>query len=95
MSPTVSKLISNMNQYIIFPIIDFLLVLAVLFFVWGLAEFIYNLSSGGDKDNKGKQHMLWGIIGLFIMVTARPIIKLVLNSFGIDTTPIDNAFILN
>jgi len=47
-------------------------------------EFLFGVSQGSDKKEDGKQHMLWGVIGMFIMVAAMAIIRLILNTFGLD-----------
>ena len=88
-----SQLVSNMNQFIIVPLIGLLISLATLIFIWGLVEFIHGAGSNPTARETGKKHMMWGIIGLFIMVFAKAIISLFINSFGIDTAPIDNALL--
>lgn len=42
--------------------------LALLFFFWGMAQFILH---AGDEDGreKGKQVMMWGIVALFVIST--------------------------
>jgi hypothetical protein len=40
--------------------------LALLAFFWGVAQFIWG---GDEKRAEGKQHMIWGIVGLFVMVS--------------------------
>ena len=40
--------------------------LALLAFFWGVAQFIWG---GEDKRDEGKQKMIWGIVGLFVMVS--------------------------
>lgn len=56
-----------------------LFVVGFLVFAWGIVEFMSGLSSGegGERVNNGKQHMLWGIVGMFIMVAAFAILKMV------------------
>lgn len=42
--------------------------LALLFFLWGLAKFIFH--AGDEKAlEEGKRRMIWGIIALFVMVS--------------------------
>lgn len=92
MPEKVLQLIENINRVIILPIIYFLMVLSVMVFVWGLVQFVSKAGSDSERTI-GKQHMMWGIIGLFIMATAIPIIKIALNTFGIDETPLNNVFL--
>ena len=55
--------------------------LALIFFFWGVAMFIF---SAGDekKREEGKYTLMWGIIILFIMISIWGIIKVLLNTFG-------------
>ena len=66
-------------------LIPILVTLAVIFFFWGLALFIF---SAGDETGreKGKSIMLWGIIALFIIVSIWGIIAVLQNIFGVDGT---------
>lgn len=78
---TVTQFIANINQWIINPIILLLFVLALFLFFWGLSEFILKAGSE-DGRTKGKQHMLWGIIGMFIMFGVFGILKVLAATFG-------------
>lgn len=76
------SIIQKLNEQVIAPIILLLFVLSLVYFFWGVAKYIKE--SGSDTGRKeGQQHMLWGIIGIFIMVSAWAIIKLTLSSLGI------------
>ncbi len=87
MSDKVLKLIQNLNTIIVNPIIYLLMTLAVMYFIWGLVEFIWKAGNQADRD-KGKSRMIWGIVGLFIMVSVYSIITISLNTFGISSTPL-------
>lgn len=57
--------------------------LALIFFFWGLAQFIYN---SGDTEKRGQaiQIMIYGIIALFIMVSIWGIIGVLQTTFNIQ-----------
>src|SRR5687767_12778616 len=59
--------------------------IALLGFFWGLAQFIF---AAGDEEKKkeGKQHMIWGIIGLFVMVSVWGLVGFLGESLGINQT---------
>lgn len=62
-------------------VIPFLGAVAFLVFVWGVAKFIK--SSGSDKEIKEKKNLLiWGIIGIFVLVTIWGIIAFLRSEFG-------------
>ena len=56
---------------------------ALLFFFWGLAQYI--MASGDDTSKEqGKQKMLWGIIALFVMSSIWGIVGFIGDALGID-----------
>jgi len=69
---------------IIDPLITLLFAAAMLLFMWGLFQFMVDLQGGGDGKD-GKQHMLWGIVGVTIMFSVGGIINLVSNSIGANS----------
>lgn len=52
---------------------------AALYFLYGMVVFLVKMSNGEDPK-EGKQHMIWGIIGLLIMVAAYAIIVFIQNT---------------
>ena len=67
MSNEAAKLISNIKVYILNPIIGFMFAVAVVMFIYGIVEYIWS-ADNEDKVAVGKKHMIWGIIGLFVMI---------------------------
>jgi hypothetical protein len=62
-------------------IIPFLGVVAFLIFVLGVARFIR--SAGSEKEIKDSKNLLiWGVIGLFVLVTIWGIIAFLSGEFG-------------
>lgn len=76
---TVEEIISQVNRQIINPFIIFISVLAVVVFLWGIIEFLYN-SDNEEKIIEGKKHIFWGLIGLAIMIGVYGIMT-ILNNF--------------
>ncbi len=64
------------------PLIALLFGLALLLFIWGMVQFIWTADTEDGRDT-GKRHMLWAIIGMFVMVAAYAILKIAANTFGI------------
>lgn len=89
------EILSKVKSEILVPVVELLFVLALVYFLWGVVQFIMHSSSpDGRKD--GQQHMLWGIIGLAIMFSVFGIMNLIFctvtdcNSSGGQTTGINN-----
>ena len=85
-------LVSRITEFIVQPLIELLFVAATVVFVWGIFQFI----AGGDSEDsrsEGKRHMLWGIIGMFIMVAAGGILYISAKTFQIDIPPYDTKLL--
>jgi len=76
------SLLRNITREIIIPIVALLFALATLYFLWGAASFIMN-TDNDEARTKGKNHMIWGIVGMFIMVASYGIINVIANTIGI------------
>ncbi|MFQ5540873.1 MAG: hypothetical protein ACE5F4_01350 [Candidatus Paceibacteria bacterium] len=77
-----SLFIGNFVRLIINPLIGLLFALALAYFVWGGAQFILNAGSEEGRK-KGKQALLWGLIGLFVMASVFGILRVVTATFGV------------
>ena len=75
MSNEAAKLISNIKVYILNPIIGFMFAVAVVMFIYGIVEYIWS-ADNEDKVAVGKTHMIWGIVGIFVMVGVYGILNL-------------------
>ena len=76
-------LLGKVNKNIINPAIEFLFIVATVIFLWGVLEFIAG-ASDKTKRQTGKDHMLYGFIGLVIMFGVYGIITIVTNTFNIS-----------
>lgn len=54
---------------------------AFVYFMYGVVKYLHDLRNPQDK-NTGKQHLLWGMIGLFIIFSVGGIINLFGSMFG-------------
>ncbi len=77
---------------IINPLILFLFALAVVFFLWGMLEFLLNQQSD-EKKTTGKSHMIWGIVGIAIMMGVWTILNIILNTLNIRYVDVDGGVI--
>lgn len=81
LADSVDRIIDVLEQKIIEPVIAFLVALAALIFIWGVIQFVINTDDPKGRE-QGKQHIIWGIIGLFIMVSAIGIVNLILDTWS-------------
>lgn len=82
MSSGICELISKFNTAIINPVLLLIFAVGTLAFVLGVVEFLLGLQQDSDKKADGKRHMLWGLVGMFIMVSAWAVIKLIAGMVG-------------
>ena len=76
------QLIESIKLKIVNPLIILLVSVAVVVFLYGVYEFIAGAESE-EKRATGRRHMLWGVVGLFIMVSFFGIINLICRTFEI------------
>jgi len=71
-------------------VVIILVALAVVFFLYGILKYI---GSGDDEESRGKSKnvMIYGIIGLFVMVSFWGIVNILINTFELDTAPYVNV----
>lgn len=75
------SLIERINDAILYPLILLLLSVALLLFLWGVFQYIAN-AEGDEARATGKKHMLFGVIGLVIMVSALTILEIAAATVG-------------
>ncbi|HBA45471.1 hypothetical protein A2W67_01975 [Candidatus Nomurabacteria bacterium RIFCSPLOWO2_02_40_28] len=79
---SIDSFIRNADRLIVNPLINLLFALALVYFLYGLFEFIAN-GENDEKKTTGKTHMLWGIVGITIMMGVWVILGIVLRTFNI------------
>ncbi len=81
-----TDLIARVNKHVINPLLIVLFSLAFVQFTIGLFKFFQTKSgnNGGGDLEQGKSHMLWGIIGMVIMVSVFGIMSLMTNTLGLN-----------
>jgi uncharacterized membrane protein len=91
-SPTVKQLVWKISYNILNPLIKLGFVIALLIFIWGIVQYIRDRESGhlwevgGNKgtSNGGAERIVWGLVGLFIMVSAFAIMNIIKGVTGSD-----------
>lgn len=63
-------------------IIPILITLAVIYFFWGVAQFILS-ANDPEARSEGRSKMIYGIIALFVIVFVWGLVQLVGNTFSI------------
>lgn len=69
-------------QGILNVVIPIMVTLAVIYFIWGVVQYV--TSGDAEKKEQGQQHMIWGLIGIFVIVSIWGLVALLANTFGIS-----------
>ena len=71
-------LVRNLENVIINPLLLLLFSAGLLVFFWGVIEFLLALNVNGKTSKEdGKSHMLWGLVGMFVMVSAYALLNFI------------------
>lgn len=65
-------------------VIPILIVLGIVFFVWGVI--MYVISKDEEAKKRGKDKMIYGIIGLVVIVAMWGLVGIVTKTFGLSGT---------
>lgn len=87
---SITTLMSSINRVIINPLIVFMFALAIVYFLYGLMQYLLSPDNEEIRRNS-KQHMLWGIIGMFIMIAVFGIMNILLTTLGTKGIKIQNG----
>ena len=85
-----TQILNNFITYLINPAMLLLFALGFFLFMWGVVEFIWALNQGEVK-NDGKDHMIWGVIGMVIMASVYGIIGMIDRTFSLNATNPDTS----
>jgi hypothetical protein len=80
---SIDVLLKAINREIINPLITLAFALTLVYFIYGVIKFIIDKQNGKD-DGNGRRHMLWGLIGMFVMVSVFGIMQFIVNTLTLD-----------
>lgn len=75
--------LSKINDAILYPLIIFMMALALLIFLYGAFEYVKGAANDGDRET-GRRHLLYGTIGMLVMLSALSILTIAAGTFGLE-----------
>jgi hypothetical protein len=75
------QFVAKVNQVILFPLITLLTGIAMLYFVYGAVVYIINAENSSARET-GRRHIIYGIVGLLVMLVAYAILTIAANTIG-------------
>ena len=83
----VTSLLGTLGD-ILNTIIPLVIGLAFVFFLWGVFQYV--TKDGAEEKGKARDTIIYGIIGLFVMLAAWGLVNVLTQTFDLDTaTPTD------
>lgn len=76
------SVIDTIKNVIIYPLVTLMFVVAMLVFVWGVFLYVKNGTEEAARA-QGQRHMVFGVIGFVIMLSALAIFNIALGTFGL------------
>lgn len=86
----IGSLVNAINKVVLNPFIILLFACALAVFIWGVARYLLN-PENEEIRKQSKSHMMWGIVGMFIMVSVFGIMRIILNTLGEKKIKIQNS----
>ena len=78
-----SNFAACLSNVVINPILAILFAVGLLVFVYGIVEFLWGLSNDTNHREEGKKHMIWGLVGMFVMVAAYTLITIIARALNV------------
>ena len=75
--------VDSFNNAVLFPLITLLLAMSFLVFLYGCFEYVRNAGSDSGRE-EGRRHIMYGVIGMLVMLSAYSILKLAAATVGIS-----------
>jgi hypothetical protein len=68
-------------------LVPVLIALGVVYLVWGIVQYV--IGDSDEAKKKGREKMIWGIIGLTVIIALWGLVYLLANTFGLggDAAP--------
>ena len=66
-------------------IIPLLFAAALVAFIYGVVQYVIN-ANNSEKRKEGSQYMVWGIVGLFVMISVWGLVGVLSNTFTLNNT---------
>lgn len=76
------RFVDKINDVILFPLITLMLTVALVVFLYGCFEYIMGSANEAARAT-GRQHIIWGIVGMLVMISALTILTIAANTFNV------------
>lgn len=81
-SSSFDSILTTITSEIVEPINMLLSAGALIYFLWGVYDFVKGADSSGSRDT-GIQHMIWGLFGLVLTISVQGFISVIKSTLGV------------
>lgn len=81
-NPKFYDLIVLASCYLNRAVVPLIFSVAMVAFIWGVVQYVINTDNETAKT-KGKDFMIWGIVGLAVMLSIWGLVQILGNTFGV------------
>jgi hypothetical protein len=78
---TSDQILSNVATYIFSPVYQIVVGISIVYFLYGAAKYVIDLNNP-EKQTFGRSHLLWGMVGLFIILSVGGILNALNGTIG-------------
>ena len=82
--------VDKINKAILFPLIMLMMAVAFLFFLYGAFEYVKNANNESARET-GRNHLMYGVIGMLVMLSALAILNIAAGTFGLSVPSSSSA----
>ena len=83
MNTTIEDLLATIKG-LIDDVVPFIIGLGVFVIIWGIFTYLTHAAEE-EKRDEAKKFILWGIIGVFMMLSIWGFVNILINTFDVDT----------
>lgn len=65
-------------------IVPVLIALGIVYFVWGVISYV--IADDEEAKTSGRNRIIWGIIGLAVIISVWGLVRILTNTFRVDNT---------
>ena len=76
------EFVARFNEVILYPVIILLTGIAFLVFLYGCLIYITHAENSSARE-EGRSHIIYSLIGMFVMLVAYAILQIAANTFGL------------
>jgi hypothetical protein len=80
-TPSGEQILTNIITQVFTPLYQIVVGITIIYFLYGVVRYVIDLNNP-EKQTTGRSHLLWGLVGLFIVLSVGGILNLLNGTLG-------------